>query len=75
MTDLLTNHLRYLLLFPKKKSLVWATIVVTSFQSEHVVITTKELKPIRGGVELPIVSCTLFLPTKSMEVHVIVVSF
>jgi len=54
---------------------VWATIVVTSFQSEHVVITTKELKPIRGGVELPIVSCTLFLPTKSMEVHVIVVSF
>jgi hypothetical protein len=32
------------------------------------------LKPIKEGVELAIVSCTLSLPIKSLEVHVVVVN-
>jgi hypothetical protein len=57
----------------QKNSLVQAAIVATSFQSEHVVTTIEELEPIRGGTKLAIVSCTLPLPIKFMEVIVVVV--
>jgi hypothetical protein len=45
-----------------KFSFVQAAIVVTSFQNEHVVTTTKKPKPIRGKTKLAIVSCTSSLP-------------
>jgi hypothetical protein len=35
---------------------------------------TEEPKPIRRGVELAIVSCTLSLPTKLVEIPIVVVS-
>jgi len=53
---------------------VQATTIVTSSQNEHVVITTEEPKPIRGGVDLNNVVCTLSLPTESVEVHVVIFS-
>jgi len=56
-----------------KFSLVQASIVATSFQSEHVVTTTKEPKPIKG-VELAIISCTLYLPIEYVEVPIVTIS-
>jgi hypothetical protein len=58
----------------QKFSLVKATIIITSFQNEHVVITTKEPKPIQGGVELTIISRTLFLPIELVEVPIVVIN-
>ncbi len=46
-----------------KKFHVQTTIIATSFRSEHVAITIKELEPIGGGVELAIVFCILPLHT------------
>ncbi len=46
----------------------------TNSRSEPIVTTIEELEPIRGGAKLTIVSCTLSLPIKSMEVLVVVVS-
>lgn len=43
--------------------------VITSFQNKLVITTIEEPELIRGGAKLAIVSCTLFLPTKPMEVH------
>jgi hypothetical protein len=48
--------------------------IPTSSQSKLFVTTAKEHEPISGGTKLAIVSCTLPLPTKLMEVHVVVVS-
>jgi hypothetical protein len=48
--------------------------IVTSSQNEHVVITIEEPEPIRGRTKLAIVSCILPLPTKYVEVFVVVVS-
>jgi hypothetical protein len=45
----------------------------TSFQSELVVTTTKDPEPIRGGTKLAIISCTLSLPTKYMEVPIVTI--
>jgi hypothetical protein len=45
-----------------------------NFGNELVITATEEPKPIRGGVELTIVSYILSLPTKSMEVHVVVIN-
>jgi len=53
---------------------VQAAIIATSFRNEHVVTTTKEPKPFNGGVELVIVTCTLFLPIEFVETLVVVVS-
>jgi hypothetical protein len=53
---------------------VQATIIATTSRSELVINTTKELEPIRGGAELAIVSCTLSLPTKYMEVPIVIIS-
>ncbi len=54
---------------------VEVTTATMSSQSVHVIITREELKSIKGGVhELAIVSCTLFLPIKSMEVPIIIVN-
>jgi hypothetical protein len=53
---------------------VQATIIATSSWNEHVVITTKEPKPFNRGVELVIVTCTLFLPIEFVETLVVVVS-
>ncbi len=51
-----------------------ASIVVTSFRNEHVVTITKEPKQIRGGVELAIISCTLYLPIEYVEVPIVTIS-
>jgi hypothetical protein len=69
MINLLTNWLRYLLLFFEKFHLCKVANVITSFQNKFVVTTIKELELIRGGAKLAIVSCTLLLPTKLMEIH------
>jgi hypothetical protein len=45
-----------------------------SSHNEPIVITIEELEPIRGGAKLTTVSCTFFLPTKYMEVPIVVVS-
>jgi hypothetical protein len=50
-----------------------ATIVAMNSRNEHVVTTTKKPKSIRGA-KFTIVSCTLFLPTKFVEVPIVVVS-
>jgi hypothetical protein len=42
-----------------------------SFWIEHVIITIEEPKPIRGATKLAIISCTLPLPIKLVEIHVI----
>jgi hypothetical protein len=60
--------------FKKNKSHVQATTVAMSSQSEHVVTTTEEFEPIRRGAKLAIVSCTLPLATKPMEISVVVVN-
>jgi hypothetical protein len=57
-----------------KFSHVQATTVVTSSPSELVVTTIENFEPIRGGAKLTIVSCTLPLPTKLMEVFFVVVN-
>ncbi len=51
-----------------------ATTGAMRSQSEPIVTTTKELKSIRGGVELAIVPCTLSLPIESMRNNIVVVS-
>jgi hypothetical protein len=50
------------------------TTIAISFQNELVVTTTEEPEPIQGGAKLAIVSCTLSLPTKPVEVLATVVS-
>jgi hypothetical protein len=45
-----------------------------SFQSVFVVITKGETKSIKRGVELTTISYTLSLPTKFVEIFVVVVS-
>jgi hypothetical protein len=57
----------------QKNSPIKVTIATMSSRNEHVITTTKILKLIRGA-EPTIVSCTLFLPTNFVEVHVVVVS-
>jgi hypothetical protein len=59
--------------FPKRFTCA-SMIAIMSFWNEPIVITIKELELIREGVELAIVSYTLSLPTKSMEIHVVVVN-
>ncbi len=44
-----------------------------SFQNEPIVITTKEPKPIREGIEVAIVSYTLPLPIELVETHVVTI--
>jgi hypothetical protein len=51
------------------------TFAGLSSQSELVITITKELVPIRRGAKITIVSCTLFLPIKRVEVFVVVVNF
>ncbi len=58
----------------QKNSHVQVTDVVTSFWSEPIVTIIKKLEPIKWGVELAIVSCTLPLPIEPMEILVVVVS-
>ncbi len=48
------------------------TIVTISFQSKPIVTTIEKHEPIKPGVELAIVYCILLLPTKSMEIFVVV---
>jgi len=57
----------------QKFSPMQATIVAMNSRNEHVVTTTKKPKSIRGA-KFTIVSCTLFLPTKFVEVPIVVVS-
>ncbi len=45
-----------------------------NFWNEHVVTTTEEPESIKGGIELAIISCILFLPTKFVEVLVVIVN-
>jgi hypothetical protein len=45
--------------------------MATSFQSKHVVTTTKKPKPIKGGAKLVIVPYTLILPIEPMEVLIV----
>ncbi len=51
---------------------MWSTIMATSSWSEHVVTSTKEPKPIRGGAKLAIVPYTLLLPIEPMEVPIVI---
>jgi hypothetical protein len=51
-----------------------ATTIATSFQNKVVVIIIEEPQPISGGANLAIVCCTLPLPTKLMEVPIVVVN-
>jgi len=53
---------------------VQATTIATSSQNEPIVTAIEEFEPIKGGVELAIVSCTLPLPIKPMKVPIIVVN-
>ncbi len=46
----------------------------TSSQNELIVTTSEEPKPIDGGAKLAIVSCTLPLPTKLVEIPIVVVN-
>jgi hypothetical protein len=48
-----------------------AMITTMNSWSEPFVITIEQLELIRGGTELTIISCTLFLPIKSMELLVV----
>ncbi len=52
---------------------VQVATITTSSQSAHVVTTIEELKSIKGRVELAIVSYSLYLPVKSMEIPIILV--
>jgi hypothetical protein len=61
-------------MFFHKGSRMQSSVVATSSQSELVVTTTEKLEPIKGGIELAIVSCTSHLPTKPMEVPIVVIS-
>lgn len=73
--DKITNKLVEVhVIVSHKFSHVQAAIIATSFRNEHVVTTTKEPKPFNGGVELVIVTCTLFLPIEFVETLVVVVS-
>ncbi len=73
MTSSLANWLDTCYCF-LKNSHVQVTTVATSSWNEPVIITTEEPKPIRGGIELAIVSYTLPLPIKSMEIPIVVVN-
>ncbi len=53
---------------------VQPTFASLSYQSELVTATTKKPIPIRGGAKITTISCTLFLPTKLVEVLVVVIS-
>jgi hypothetical protein len=46
--------------------------MATSSRSKFVITTTKELEPIKGGAELAIVPYIVPLPTKLVEVFVVV---
>ncbi len=50
-----------------------ATNVATSSRSKLVVITNEEPEPIKGGVEMAIISYTLPLPIEPMEVPIVIV--
>jgi hypothetical protein len=63
-----------LVIVSHKISFVKATIVTTKSPNELIVTTTKEPKLIKGGVELAIVPCTLFLPLQFMEMPIVVVN-
>jgi hypothetical protein len=52
---------------------VQATTVTMSFHNEPIVITTKEPKPIRKGIEVTIISYILPLPIKLVEAHVVTI--
>jgi hypothetical protein len=58
----------------QKLSPMQATIVATSYRNEFVVITNEEPKPIRGRTEMAIISYTLPLPTKLVEVPIVIIS-
>jgi len=54
---------------------VQTSIITTSFRNELVVTTIKEPKPIRGGAEqVAIISCTLSLPRKYVEIPIVTIS-
>ncbi len=48
------------------------TIVAINFRSKPIVTTIEKHEPIKPGVELAIIFCILLLPTKSMEIYVMV---
>jgi len=50
------------------------TVIPTSSQNKLVVTTTEEPEPISGVKKLAIISCTLPLPTKLVEILVLVVN-
>ncbi len=50
------------------------TTIATSSRNEPIVTAIEEFEPIKGGIELAIVSCTLPLPIEPMEVPIIVVN-
>ncbi len=51
-----------------------ATIVATSSWNEFVVIPNEEPEPIRRRTKMAIISYTLPLPTKPVEVPIVIVS-
>jgi hypothetical protein len=60
--SLLANWLKVLINVFNKFSHVQVAIVGISFWNELVVITTTELKPTKGRIELAIVPCTYLCP-------------
>ncbi len=50
-----------------------ATTATMSFHNEPIVITTKEPKPTREGIEVAIVSYTSPLPIELVEAHVVTI--
>lgn len=61
-------------MFFQKGSLVQSTIIIISFWNQPIVTATKELEPIKGRAELAIFSYALPLPTKHMEVLIVIFS-
>ncbi len=72
--QLTRNLIKVSIIISQKFSPMQASIVVTSFRSEHVVTTIKEPKPIRRGTKLAIIFCTLSLPIKYVEVPIVTIS-
>jgi hypothetical protein len=58
----------------QKNSPMQTTNVATSSQSKLVVIINEEPKPIKGGIKMAIISYTLPLPTKPVEIPIVTVN-
>jgi len=54
---------------------VQTTSAIINFQSELVITTIEELAHIKGGTKFVTIFWTLSLPTKLVEVHVVIVNF